>query len=104
MAKQQLDRTSYLIERGNSTQELLDQRRQQLDGATAALNAATARIGQTEYALAAAEHEVELLKVNISDNTTTIALLLVLIPAILMALAIVRKRSSARSPTSTSRR
>ncbi len=28
------DRTSYLVERGNATNELLDQRRQQLDGAT----------------------------------------------------------------------
>ena len=37
LAQQQLDRTSYLFERGNSTQELLDQRRQQLNGATAAL-------------------------------------------------------------------
>ena len=92
LAQQQLDRTSYLFERGNSTQELLDQRRQQLNGATAALNAATARVGQSEYALSAAQHEVELLEVNIADNTTTIALLLVLIPAILMALAIVREK------------
>ena len=69
LAKQQFDRTSYLMQRGNSTQELLDQRRQQLDGATASLNAATARIAQTEHALAAAEHEVELLTVNISDNS-----------------------------------
>jgi HlyD family secretion protein len=69
LAKQQFDRTSYLIQRGNTTQELLDQRRQQLDGATASLNAATARIAQTEHALAAAQHEVELLTVNISDNS-----------------------------------
>ena len=69
LAKQQFDRTSYLMQRGNATQELLDQRRQQLDGATASLNAATARIAQTEHALAAAEHEVELLTVNISDNS-----------------------------------
>lgn len=69
LAKQQFERTSYLMQRGNATQELLDQRRQQLDGATASLNAATARIAQTEHALAAAEHEVELLTVNISDNS-----------------------------------
>jgi HlyD family secretion protein len=69
LAQQQLDRTSYLFERGNSTQELLDQRRQQLNGATAAFNAATARVGQAEHALTAAEHEVELLTVNIADNT-----------------------------------
>lgn len=69
LAQQQMDRTSYLFERGNSTQELLDQRRQQLNGATAAFNAATARVGQAEHALSAAEHEVELLTVNIADNT-----------------------------------
>jgi HlyD family secretion protein len=69
LAKQQLDRTSYLLQRGNATQELYDQRRQQLDGATAALNAATARVAQTEHALNAAQHEVELLNVNIADNT-----------------------------------
>ena len=51
LAKQQLDRTNYLCERGNSTQELLDQRQQQFDGAKAALNAATARIAQAEHAL-----------------------------------------------------
>jgi len=69
LAKQQLDRTSYLLQRGNATQELYDQRRQQLDGAIAALSAATARVAQTEYALNAAQHEVELLNVNIADNT-----------------------------------
>jgi HlyD family secretion protein len=69
LAKQQLDRTSFLMQRGNATQELLDQRQQQLDGATAALNAATARVGQAEHALSAAQNEVELLTVNIADNT-----------------------------------
>jgi len=69
LAKQQLDRTSYLLQRGNATQELYDQRRQQLDGAIAALSAATARVAQTEHALNAAQHEVELLNVNIADNT-----------------------------------
>src|SRR5207342_2309263 len=34
LAQQQLDRTSYLFQRGNATQELLDQRRQQVNGAT----------------------------------------------------------------------
>jgi hypothetical protein len=32
-------------------------------------NAAAARVGQTEHALNAAQHEVELLTVNIADNT-----------------------------------
>ena len=69
LAQQQLDRTSYLFQRGNATQELLDQRRQQLNGATAALHAATARILQAESAFTAAQHQIELLTVNIADNT-----------------------------------
>ncbi len=69
LAQQQLDRTSYLFQRGNATQELLDQRQQQLNGATALLHAVTARVAQTEHALSAAQHEVELLTVNIADNT-----------------------------------
>ena len=39
LAQQELDRTQSLVERGYATRELLDQRRQQVDGATAALNA-----------------------------------------------------------------
>lgn len=69
LAKQQLDRTSYLVQRGNATQELLDQRQQQLDGSTAILNAATARVAQADHGLAAAQHEVNLYKINIADNT-----------------------------------
>jgi HlyD family secretion protein len=68
-AKQQFDRTTYLLQRGNATQELLDQRQQQLDGSLAALTAATARVAQAEHALAAAQHEVDLYKVNIADNS-----------------------------------
>jgi HlyD family secretion protein len=69
LAKQQLDRTTYLVQRGNATQELLDQRQQQLNGSTAILNAATARVAQAEHALAAAQHEVDLYKINIADNS-----------------------------------
>ena len=69
LAKLQLERTSYLVERGNATNELLDQRRQQLDSATAGLDAATARVAQSEHALSAAQQAVELTKVNIADNT-----------------------------------
>jgi HlyD family secretion protein len=69
LAQQQLDRTSYLMQRGNATQELLDQRQQQLNGATALLHALTARVAQAEHGLTAAQHEVELLTVNIADNT-----------------------------------
>lgn len=69
LAQQQFDRTSYLFQRGNTTQELLDQRRQQLNGATASLHAATARVLQAENALTATQHQIELLSVNIADNS-----------------------------------
>lgn len=69
LASQQLERTKYLWDRGNATRELLDQRQQQFDMATASLNAATARIAQAEHALVATTNEVELLKINIADNT-----------------------------------
>ncbi|HEY7664148.1 MAG TPA: HlyD family efflux transporter periplasmic adaptor subunit [Xanthobacteraceae bacterium] len=69
LAQQELDRTNYLVQRGNATQELLDQRQQQLNGAVALLNAVTARVAQAEHALTAAQHDVELLSVNIADNT-----------------------------------
>ena len=69
LAKQEIDRTATLVTRGYATNELLDQRRQSLNGALALLNAATARVGQAENALDAASHDVELYKVNIADNT-----------------------------------
>jgi HlyD family secretion protein len=69
LASQQLERTKYLWDRGNTTRELLDQRQQQYDAANAALNAANARIAQAEHALVAATNETELLKINIADNT-----------------------------------
>jgi HlyD family secretion protein len=69
LAKQEIDRTASLVARGYATNELLDQRRQALNGALALLNAATARVGQAQNALDAASHDVELYKVNIADNT-----------------------------------
>ena len=69
LAKQQMDRASYLVQEGFQTVEVLDQRRQQLDGANAALKAAQARVIEAQHALAATSHDVELYKVNIADNT-----------------------------------
>jgi HlyD family secretion protein len=69
LAKQEFDRTSTLVPKGYATAELLDQRRQQMEAAAAALNAATARVGVAEHALDAARHEIELDEVNIRDNT-----------------------------------
>jgi HlyD family secretion protein len=69
LAQQEFDRTQTLVQRGFATKQLLDQRQQQLDAATAGLNAANFRVAQTERVLDAATHDVELYKVNIADNT-----------------------------------
>jgi HlyD family secretion protein len=69
LAQQEFDRTKTLFTQGYATNELLDQRRQMLDGATAGLNAANAKVGEAERALEAATHDVELYRVNIADNT-----------------------------------
>ena len=69
LAKQELDRTAALAPRGFATVELLDQRRQKVSAATAALNAANARVAVAEHALDAAQHDIELYQVNIADNS-----------------------------------
>jgi len=69
LAQQEFDRTNTLVARGFATNELLDQRRQALNAAEAALIAANDRIGEVARALDAATHDVELTKVNIADNT-----------------------------------
>ena len=69
LAQQELDRATYLVQKGFQTKEVLDQRQQQLNGATALLNAAKARVTQSEHALDAARHDVELYTVQIDDNT-----------------------------------
>ncbi len=68
LAQQELDRTQSLAQRGNATRELLDQRQQQFDFATAALNIAHARVAEAEHALVAAQHNADLYRVNIADN------------------------------------
>jgi HlyD family secretion protein len=69
LAQQQFDRTNTLVARGFATNELLDQRRQALNGAIAALNAAKDRVAEADRAIDAATHDAELYKVNIADNT-----------------------------------
>jgi HlyD family secretion protein len=49
LAKQQFDRTSALVPKGYATVELMDQRRQQVDAAIAAQNAATAKVGEAVF-------------------------------------------------------
>lgn len=69
LAQQQLARAVYLVNKGYATPELLDQRHQQMDAATAALAAADARVGEAEQTLAAAGHDVDLYRINIADNS-----------------------------------
>jgi HlyD family secretion protein len=68
LATQQFDRTQTLFEKGYATGELLDQRQQALDGANAALNAATAKVGEAQHALAAATQDVAYNKIVVDDG------------------------------------
>lgn len=68
LAAQELERTEGLLKNGWATKELFDQRKQALEGANAALNAATNRVAQAERLLEANQHDVGLYTVNINDN------------------------------------
>src|SRR5208282_1384923 len=69
LAQQEFDRAIALLKKGFQTQEVVDQRQQQLNGAIAGLEAATARVTESQHALEAATHDVELYTVEIADNT-----------------------------------
>jgi HlyD family secretion protein len=69
LAKQEIDRAAYLVQKGFQTQEVLDERKQQLDSANAALEAAKQRVTEAEHALEADTHNVELYTVEINDDT-----------------------------------
>lgn len=68
-ARQELERVKFLAPKGFASKELLDQRQQQVDAATAALKAANDNAAAAAHALDAARHDVELYQVNIADNT-----------------------------------
>jgi HlyD family secretion protein len=67
-ARQELDRARTLVKNDFMSKEMLDQRQQQMNGATATYAALTAHVGQAEQALDAAKHDVQLLQINIADN------------------------------------
>jgi HlyD family secretion protein len=69
LAQQEMDRTNELLKNGWTTQEIADQRKQQLDAATAGFAAAEERISEAQHALDAAEHDAGFYKVEIADNT-----------------------------------
>jgi HlyD family secretion protein len=69
LAQQEMERTAQLLKNGWTTQEIADQRKQALDGAVAAYNAAQARVEVAHHALEAAQHDAGYYKVQIADNT-----------------------------------
>jgi HlyD family secretion protein len=69
LAEQEMERTRNLLKNGWTTQEVADQRQQQLDAATAGLAAARQRITMAQHALEAAEHDAGYFKVQIADNS-----------------------------------
>jgi HlyD family secretion protein len=69
LAKQQLDRTHFLLPKGFATKEQFDQRQEELDAAKAGLAAAEAHAAQAEHALDAARHVVDRIAVDIQDAT-----------------------------------
>ena len=69
LAEREMDRTRQLLKNGWTTQEIADQRKQQLDAAVAAYNAAQARVFMAQHALEAAQHDAGFYKVQIADNT-----------------------------------
>jgi HlyD family secretion protein len=68
-AKQEYDRAERLVKQGFQTEEVLDQREQQLNSANAALDAANERVIESQHALDATSHDVELYTVEINDDT-----------------------------------
>jgi HlyD family secretion protein len=69
LAQQELDRATTLVQKGAETKEVVDQRQQATDAASAGLKAAQARVVESQHAMEASTHDVELNEVNIADNT-----------------------------------
>jgi HlyD family secretion protein len=69
LAQQEFDRASALLQKGAQTKEVVDQRQQTLDATDAASKAAQDRVVESQHAMEASTHDVELNEVNIADNT-----------------------------------
>ena len=69
LAQQELDRANTLVLKGAETKEVVDQRKQALDAASAGLKAAQDKVVESQHAMEASTHDVELNEVNIADNT-----------------------------------
>jgi len=71
LAQQQMQRAAALVEKGWTTREKYDQRKQELDSATAALTSATKQIDEAQAAVKAADANVERLQAQFNDTTIT---------------------------------
>ena len=69
LAAQQLQRSRALVPRGFATIEELDQRQSAYDAAVSAYHSTDAKLAAAKAALDQAEHNAELIRVNIADNT-----------------------------------
>jgi HlyD family secretion protein len=69
LAEQQLNRSTTLAKSGFETREMVDTRRQALDGAIATVNADIAAAAAAAHGLQAAQQTVVLAQVNIGYNT-----------------------------------
>jgi HlyD family secretion protein len=67
-AQQELQRAEALVEKGWTTREKYDQRKQQLDSATAALTSATKQIDEAQAAVNAADANVKRLQAQFNDR------------------------------------
>jgi HlyD family secretion protein len=67
-AQQEFVRARDLAAKEFMSREMLDQRVQQMNAASAGLTAAEERVGEAERALEAAKHDVELLKIDIAES------------------------------------
>lgn len=70
-AGQEFDRTRALAEKGVAASDVLDQRKQQLDSATAAVAAATAGEAEARAAIEVAEAAVEHMRTQLADAAIT---------------------------------
>jgi HlyD family secretion protein len=71
LAQQQMQRAETLVKQGWTTREKYDQRKQELDSATAALTSATKQIDEAQAAVKAADANVERLQAQFNDTTIT---------------------------------
>jgi HlyD family secretion protein len=69
LAQQQLQRAEALVEKGWTTREKYDQRKQELDSATATLTSATKQIDEAQASVKAADANVERLQSQLNDTT-----------------------------------